>query len=648
MNKKSDSSGFRLALPTAIYLVIMFIIPLIFVLLMSVLSRGVNPSDYELPLTIENYEAIFQEPVWGILVRTVRIALTSTLFCFIIGYPLAFFISTRQQSWVRNLSLFLVVLPFWTNFLVRTYAWQIILGRRGVLNDVLGRLVDDTPAGVSNFFSSLYDFFGIVPPLDILFTDTAIIIGLVYAYLPFMVLPIYASAERFNFRYVEAAQDLGANDLRTFMRVVFPLTLPGVVAGWILVFIPSLGAFVTPALLGGTRGFMIGTYITRQFNAAGGSWTLGSGLSIIMMLMVLLSLLIYSRYGGDSSYQRQGDGWFSRLRKRLQGQSPHTDNNIHEDIPDGAASLAHVDMPEPDQRPVEISEWKIRRDLIIRRIGQIGLGLNPIFSYIFLWLPIIVLIIFSFNDSTTRTASIWQGFSTKWYEQIFEGISGTGGSQFSTEQLLDSVQTSLQVSITATLISIVMGTMVSLAMVRGKFRGQKTLDGLLYIPVVIPDITMGVSLVVFFKFIFDFAEMLIGERYFLSIWTVIAAHVAFNISFVAIVVRARLADMNPRFEEASRDLGANEWRTFWRVTYPLLLPAILAGGLLAFTLSLDDFVVTFFAGGGTTTTLTVFVWGLVRRGVSPEINAVSALMILVSITLIGLSSLLQGRNATNG
>jgi spermidine/putrescine transport system permease protein len=169
---------------------------------------------------------------------------------------------------------------------------------------------------------------------------------------------------------------------------------------------------------------------------------------------------------------------------------------------------------------------------------------------------------------------------------------------------------------------------------------------LLYLPIVIPDITMGISLVVFFKFLFDIVEVIVGQRYFLSVLTVIIAHVAFNIPFVAIVVRARLTDMNPRLEEAARDLGANQWRTFYRVTYPLLIPGIVAGALLAFTISLDDFVVTFFSGGATTTTLTVYVFSLVRRAPSPEINAVSTLMILASTMLILISLLLQGRNAS--
>lgn len=158
---------------------------------------------------------------------------------------------------------------------------------------------------------------------------------------------------------------------------------------------------------------------------------------------------------------------------------------------------------------------------------------------------------------------------------------------------------------------------------------------------------MGISLLVFFKVVFDLIENITGSRPFPGIANVAIAHIAFNISFVAIVVRARLTDMNPRYEEAARDLGANEWRTFWRITYPLLLPGIVAGALLAFTLSLDDFVITFFVSGGSVTTLTVFVWGLVKRGVPPEINAISTLMILASTTLVLISSLFQ-RNASRG
>jgi spermidine/putrescine transport system permease protein len=183
--------------------------------------------------------------------------------------------------------------------------------------------------------------------------------------------------------------------------------------------------------------------------------------------------------------------------------------------------------------------------------------------------------------------------------------------------------------------------------VRFKFPGKRLIDGLLYLPVVIPEIAQAISLALFFQVMFGWTQVISGDalRPTYGFGTIIAGHVVFNIAFVVVVIRARLSDMNPRLEEAARDLGANEWQTFTRITLPLLMPGIIAGALLAFTLSLDDFLITAFNSGVGTTTLTVFVFGLMRRGVSPEINAISTLMIVFSIALIGISLVLQGRTA---
>ncbi len=226
-----------------------------------------------MPLTVQHYGrtfGIFSIILW----RSIGLAAMTTLVCLVVGYPLAFFISTRRRRLFQQITLFLVILPFWTNFLIRTYAWRILLGEEGTINGVL----------ISLGF--------ITEPIQLLNTQFAVLVGLVYGFLPFMVLPIYASVERFNFRYVDAAHDLGANDVRTFVRVVLPLTLPGVLAGCALVFIPSVGAFVTPDLLGGIKGLMIGNLINNQFGGSG-NMPLGSALSIVMMSAVMLSLLVY-------------------------------------------------------------------------------------------------------------------------------------------------------------------------------------------------------------------------------------------------------------------------------------------------------------------------------------------------------------------
>lgn len=273
---KRKSRGFSLALPAIFWMVFFFVLPLFIVLVVSFLTRGPG-GVATLPPTLASYERVF-DVYWPIIQSTLWVSLVTTFICLLVGYPLAFFISTRESARMRQLAMFLIILPFWTNFLVRTYALQTILGREGTINAIL-------------------QWIGIIQePLQLLNTQGAVLLGLVYGYLPFMVLPIYASAERFDFRFVEAAHDLGANDWMAFWRVILPLTAPGVVAGSILVFIPSVGAFVTPDLLGGTRGLMIGNLIQQQFRGTGNQ-PAGSALSIVLMGMVMLALLVYVRFG---------------------------------------------------------------------------------------------------------------------------------------------------------------------------------------------------------------------------------------------------------------------------------------------------------------------------------------------------------------
>lgn len=292
----------------------------------------------------------------------------------------------------------------------------------------------------------------------------------------------------------------------------------------------------------------------------------------------------------------------------------------------------------------EVRHGRFRRDLSTRRVGRLGLWLVPVLTYVFLWVPILVLVIFSFNDA--ESVSVWRSFTARWYGNLFNAGAGTGS--FQTELLLQSVVNSLIVAGTATVLSTAIGTMFALAVARGRFPGKRVFDALFYLPVIIPDITQGVALAVFFNLVFEAVQRFFGVRFVSGFATIIIAHVAFNIAYVAIVVRARLAAMDPTLEEAARDLGANHLQTFRRVTLPILMPGVLAGALLAFTISLDDFVVTFFTSGVGTTTLPLFVYGLLKQRVPPEINAVSTLMIVASSLLVALSLGLQRRNAGKG
>jgi spermidine/putrescine transport system permease protein len=263
-----------LLFPGTVWLLLFFVVPLIIIAIYSFLERGIY-GGVVWKFTLENYQRLREIVYWIVLWRSIFWAFLTTVACLLIGYPIAFFIATRPPRW-RNALLLLIIIPFWTNFLVRTYSWMVLLRTEGVINVGLQSL-------------------GIIDqPIVRLFTPFAVVIGLIYGYLPFMILPLYSTIERLNFSLIEAAHDLGANDWKTFFRVIFPLTLRGIVAGSLLVFIPSVGAFVTPDILGGARTLMIGSLIQNQFLRSR-NWPFGSVLSIIMMAVVVVPVVLYFR-----------------------------------------------------------------------------------------------------------------------------------------------------------------------------------------------------------------------------------------------------------------------------------------------------------------------------------------------------------------
>jgi spermidine/putrescine transport system permease protein len=231
--------------------------------------------------------------------------------------------------------------------------------------------------------------------------------------------------------------------------------------------------------------------------------------------------------------------------------------------------------------------------------------------YLFLHLPILVLMVFSFNSS--KFSVDWKGFTLQWYHRLLER-----------PDILRGLRVSLIVGVAATIIAALLGTLIALALARHRFRGRRAFEGFLYIPIVTPEIVVGISLLILFALI----------KFPLGITTITIAHVAFCISFVVVVVLARLEGMDQNLEEAALILGADEITTFWKVTVPQLWPGILAGALLAFTMSFDDFVITSFVSGSGSSTLPIVVYGMVRKNVEPSINAISTIILLVTSVLI--------------
>lgn len=256
-----------------------------------------------------------------------------------------------------------------------------------------------------------------------------------------------------------------------------------------------------------------------------------------------------------------------------------------------------------------------------RAFGRFALALTAFATFAFLYVPIGVLILFSFNNA--RNSIEWRGFTLQWYEKMLTN-----------DALIEAAVNSLIIATLSTFGATVIGTLTALAMERYQFKGKLVWDGLLYMPVIIPEVVAGVSLLMFFA--------LLGiER---GLLTLVVSHIAFSMPFVYLTVRARLADFDRRVEEAAADLGANDWQTFWRITFPLLLPGIISGALLAFTLSIDDFIISLFVNGQGWNTLPIYIWSQIRKITSPEVNAISTVMLLISILIVSLSVLIQRRN----
>lgn len=266
-----------LAYPYVVWMAIFIIVPLLLILVYSFTTGNINdPSS--LSFSTDSYAKLFDVNYWKVILKSFKLAFVSTVLCLFLGYPVALIISTTKAKYKSVLLLFFLV-PIWMNFLLRTYAWMSILSPNGFINRLLTLLG--------------------LPPLSIMPGQTAVLLGMIYNFLPFMVLPIYTVLAKIDKSVLEAAMDLGANKFRTFIKVIFPLSIPGIISGITMVFMPAVSTFVISQLLGGGKEMLIGNLIEQQFTVYR-DWHLGSALSIILMIMILISMAFMSKADKDN------------------------------------------------------------------------------------------------------------------------------------------------------------------------------------------------------------------------------------------------------------------------------------------------------------------------------------------------------------
>lgn len=256
----------KLVYPYCVWIGIFIVIPMLMIVVYAFTQAGNDVTT--LSFTLANFQKFFS-PVFGsVLIKSVWIAVVTTLVCILLGYPLAYFIAQKSEN-VRNTMILLMTFPQWINMLIRTYSWIGILSEAGLINTILSYLG--------------------LPKVDLLYTDFAVILGMIYNFLPFMVLPIYTSLSKMDQSLVQASYDLGANRVQTFQKVIFPLSLPGVLSGITMVFLPAVSSFVIPKLLGGGQYMLIGSLIENQFITVG-EWNFGSAISLVMTIIILISM----------------------------------------------------------------------------------------------------------------------------------------------------------------------------------------------------------------------------------------------------------------------------------------------------------------------------------------------------------------------
>ncbi len=619
---------FALAIPSIIWYLLFFVIPILFII---VYSFGTKDASKLLPvdlgkLTTDNYSEVFDETFFKTFKSTLRIAIVATLLCLAIGLPVAYFAAFKVSEKWRATILALVVIPSFTSFLIRTVSWRIPLAPNGEF---------------SRWLSDL----GIVGDrgIQLLETQMAVQIAIVYNYLGFMILPLFVALDRIDVRMREASKDLGAGRIATFFGVTLPLAGPGIVAGVLLTFIPMCGDYVTATVLGGAKGNMIGSMIASQFSQAQ-NWPLGSAMAILMIGAVLLALMVGALVVWIVPW----------LLRAAQPVTQAVRRSMH----------ARTTARERHER-VEQS----------RRFDgmKLSMGAWAVLVLLFMFIPIALVFRHSFNGGSSF--SIWSGeTSVKWWGELFDGGAawamlirffvitagalllrrvlnkvGVGSKRllnwlgalgfiaaFVVNGLLtdwyreifdftgigDAIRNSFVAAFGATVIAVVLGGLSGVALARRPGVWTKIFMAIVFLILVTPEVMDAIALVTWFQRVQDVPVLgylfqngigpFSGGMH--KLWVGQSLYAS---AVVTLIVRARLAGLDESLEEAAADLGATPAQAFRQITLPLISAALIAGGLLSFTLCLDNAVISTLVSEAGSTTFPVALLGATKSTIKP-------------------------------
>jgi putative spermidine/putrescine transport system permease protein len=553
-----------LLLPAVAFLSFIYLLPLIDLIRIS----------FSGPSLLIYFQRVFAVPLyWDSLMRTMQISATVACLCLLFGYPTALLIH-RSRGIVRILVATAIVLPYFIATLIRTYAWMVLLGRNGPVNKLLGMV-------------------GILSePAQLLFNRGSVLLGMTAVLLPLMVLTIYSSVARLDQGLVRAALASGAGPIAVFWRVLLPLTLPGIGAGFLLVFVAAIGFFITPTLLGGPGDQMFAMHITQQADSVTSEGFL-QALGVVLLAITLIVVAVAGHFLGFEFI------WGGR--------------KINETGPKaaGLSTSTRTSRRNVGSMVADLIGWPLLR--LVGRLpessGKWTVGLIGSLVVAMLILPIVVVIIISFSSASYLTFPP-PGFSLRWYEQFF-----------SDSNWMRAFWTSLLVATASAVMAVALGASAALGIVRSHIRGKSLIMLLLVSPIIVPPVVLGLSLYSLFLR-FD----LVG-----SVFGLAAAHAIGGIPIVVVIVSASLQSVDQKLEQAAAVHGASASTVLRLVTLPAIAPGLAAATFFAFLHSFDELVLTLFLSSAELKTLPLMLWGDVNYRLNPVLAVVSTLEVLLVV-----------------
>jgi putative spermidine/putrescine transport system permease protein len=568
-----------LAAPLLLLFLVMLVYPVGQLLLLSIYSGGA--------FTLAKYQQLFASSVYvNVMLITLKISLWTTLLSVIAGYPVAYLISSlpkeKKTSWV-----FWVLLSFWTSFLVRAFAWIVMLGRNGVVNQLL------TAAGLQD------------TPTNLLYSLGAVLVGMVHALMPLAVLTMLAVMENIDRNLPRAALTLGARPGTAFWRVYFPLSMPGVAAGAIMVFVTAIGFFIVPALLGGRREIMITQLIIEQVQQTM-NWGFAGAISVLLLIVVLAVFAVYDKVLGLSTMT----GASVDRRKSADAGNAF----LHQA---GDAILAFLGTA---------TDKLLALFPRSRRETQPGLSV-PIRSFVllvlfFLSVPALLMIPLSFAG---KSGLNWPpvGFSLRHYQDLIASPLWT-----------QAAVRSLVVGFGTAVFAMLIGTPAAFLLARIKMRGKSLMLAFVLSPIIIPRMIIAVGMFYMFSKV-----GLVGSSFGL-----VLGHTVIAVPYVVMTMMAVLRNYDTRLDLAAQSLGARPWQTLRHVTFPILAAGLMSSFLFAFATSFDELTIALFATGGMSSTLPKQFWDEVTLQISPVIAAVSTCLFVFIAALIWIADRLRRRS----